>query len=155
MVILKITPACANPTPVLVSSPSMQALYAVLRGLPFDRIDVHGTFTHPGPAGIDYVLPEDERKLVAHLLAESDKGGGADAPDFPVAGAYGRRYIEPEQAARDWNAGLDFRIVHGPDAGRYCSNRDAALLMVAGHTHVSIRLEIPPHAVRISLESGK
>jgi hypothetical protein len=38
--------------------------------------------------------------------------------------AYGRVYLTPEDAVRDWMAGRDFKIINGP----YCSVRDSTNL---------------------------
>lgn len=74
MVIVDITPSGGHSRAVKVAAPSMASIYAVLRDLPYKDIEVHGVFTRPSGAGIDYFLPEDERKLATFLLAESDKG---------------------------------------------------------------------------------
>lgn len=74
MVIVKITATGPDAPAFMVAAPNMKSLYMVLRGLPYARIDVHGKFTHPGTDGMDFFLPEDERKLTERLLAESDKG---------------------------------------------------------------------------------
>jgi hypothetical protein len=38
--------------------------------------------------------------------------------------AYGRVYLTPEDAVKDWMAGRDFKIINGP----YCSVRDSTNL---------------------------
>jgi hypothetical protein len=159
MVIVNITASGPDAPKFLVAAPSMKALYAALRGLPFARIDVHGTFTHPGPSGLDFILPEDETKLTARLLAESDKG--TDAPlalgrAFMLAPAYGRTYRTTEEAAADWTAGKDFVITSlGTDFGRYCSIRDTGPIREEGYTHVSIALVASPFAHMVALEQAK
>lgn len=49
-----------------------------------------------------------------------------------IVGAYGRKYISLDEAKADWEAGKDFRIVHGP----YCSIRDTELFKSMGHAVV-------------------
>ena len=41
---------------------------------------------------------------------------------YQVTGAYGRSYSRLEDAQRDWNNGLDFRMLSGP--GSYVNNAD-------------------------------
>lgn len=40
-------------------------------------------------------------------------------------GAYGRDYTTADQIKKDWNDGLDFRIVSFGESGTYMSKRDA------------------------------
>jgi hypothetical protein len=55
---------------------------------------------------------------------------GFNRTELLLEGAYGRTYAQPEQALADWNAGKDFRIVHGP----YCSVRDLEAIKAEGYT---------------------
>ena len=50
-----------------------------------------------------------------------------------VLPAYGRIYNNPEDAAKDWTDGKDFRAPNG-----YCSIRDKTMLKDDGFTHVGL-----------------
>lgn len=73
-------------------------------------------------------------------------------PTLMLGPAYGRKYRTAENARAEWNQGLDFKILVGEDAGRYCSIRDTRSLTDNDYTQVSIRLEIVPFAVVIKLD---
>ena len=48
--------------------------------------------------------------------------------------AYGRNYQTQNSAVKDWNAGKDFKIMHGP----YCSIRDVPVMKRDGYKYVVI-----------------
>lgn len=71
--------------------------------------------------------------------------------DLYVAGAYGRQYMAPEAAQKDWNDGKDFQITGiGKDHGRYCSVRDFDAI-AKEYDAVSICLHAHPFILRIKL----
>jgi hypothetical protein len=53
--------------------------------------------------------------------------------------AYGRSYATAEQVLKDWKAGKDFKILHGP----YCSIRDRED-MLQHYQNPTILLEYKP-----------
>lgn len=48
---------------------------------------------------------------------------------LPIVGAYGKKYDSQKDFFKDWDAGVDFKIVNGP----YFSKRDTGNLLADGY----------------------
>lgn len=69
-----------------------------------------------------------------------------------VIPAYGRDYRSRAAVLADWQAGKDFRPA-GLFGSGYLSQRDSALLLERGHTHVSIRYDKQRKQVLVPLSN--